>query len=302
MRHQGSHVPRIAHPNRLLSSSLFASLVARWRKVLFPGPTPQPASASPRVLALLVVLSSVLLYSCLNFRLFEPDEGRYAEIPREMLARGEWIVPLLQGEPYLDKPPLLYWLVMVSYRLCGVHDWAARLVPALAVQGCILLTYLLGRRVLGLRAAWWGALLLLVAPGLMLMGRLLLLDGLLTLWTTLALFSVFEATRGPRLRWGWWLTAALACALGILTKGPIILVLLVPPLCLYHGLTRGGAPVCWRALLAFTALVVLLPLPWFVAMCGRVPDFAYHFFWQHHVVRYADPFDHQRPIWFFLPI
>ena len=64
-----------------------------------------------------------------------PTFGRYAEIPREMLLRGEWIVPYLQGEPYLDKPPLLYWLVGLSYRLFGIHDWSARLVPALAVHG-----------------------------------------------------------------------------------------------------------------------------------------------------------------------
>jgi 4-amino-4-deoxy-L-arabinose transferase-like glycosyltransferase len=109
----------------------------------------------------------------MSFPLFEPDEGRYAEIPREMLARGEWVVPYLHGQPYLDKPPLVYWLVMGCYRLLGVHDWAARLVPALAVHGCVLLTYLLGRRLLGERAAFWGALALTLAPGFSSMGRLL---------------------------------------------------------------------------------------------------------------------------------
>ena len=72
-------------------------------------------------------LPALLLYPRLNFRLLEPDEGRYAEIAREMLARGDWVVPHLQGEPYLDKPPLLYWLVVFSYKMFGVHDWAARL-------------------------------------------------------------------------------------------------------------------------------------------------------------------------------
>ena len=68
------------------------------------------------------------------FPLFEPDEGRYAEIPREMLAQGDWVVPYLNSEPYLDKPPLLYWLVMLSYQIFGIHDWSARLVPAMAVH------------------------------------------------------------------------------------------------------------------------------------------------------------------------
>src|SRR5947209_6661401 len=93
-------------------------------------------------------------------------------------------------------------------------------VPALALHGCVLAVYLFGRRSLGERAAFRGALLLALAPGFTGMGRLLLMDGLLTLCATLALFSAFEAVRGPRLRWGWWLLAGSACGLGVLTKGP----------------------------------------------------------------------------------
>ena len=92
----------------------------------------------------------------MNFHLLEPDEGRYAQIPREMLARGDWVVPHLQGQPYLDKPPLLYWLVMLSYSVFGVSEAAARLVPALAVHGTILATYFIGRRSIGDRPARWG--------------------------------------------------------------------------------------------------------------------------------------------------
>src|SRR5712691_4172725 len=107
-----------------------------WSNVLFPG---RFESASPlrwQPLLLFLFVPAAILYPCLSFYLFEPDEGRYAQIPREMLARGDWIVPVLQGEPYLDKPPLFYWLVMLSYRLLGIHDWSARLIPALAVHGC----------------------------------------------------------------------------------------------------------------------------------------------------------------------
>src|SRR5262245_47151672 len=189
--------------------SVLAWLPYVWSHVLFPGRP--PAAPAPRgALLLLLLLPCALLYPCLAFHLFEPDEGRYAEIPREMLARGEWVVPVLQGEPYLDKPPLFYWLVMASYQAFGVHEWSARLVPALAVHGCILLTYLLGRRLVGGRAAFWGALLLAVAPGFVGVGRLLVLDGLLALFVWLAALAAFEALRGERLRRGWWLLAAAA--------------------------------------------------------------------------------------------
>src|SRR5207237_6926698 len=124
--------------------SIIACLPVLWRQVLFPGAVGAPTGVRRTGLFLVIVLPALLLYGTLGFPLFEPDEGRYAEIPREMLARGEWVMPYLQGEPYLDKPPLLYWLVVLSYKLFGVHAWSARLVPALALHGCIVVTYLLG--------------------------------------------------------------------------------------------------------------------------------------------------------------
>lgn len=287
---------------RIAPPSLLACLPFLWSEVLFAGgPAPAAPPRWPRLL-LLLILPGVLLYPCLSFRLFEPDEGRYAEIPREMLLRGDWIVPHLQGEPYLDKPPLFYWLVMGSYQLLGVHDWAARLVPALALHGCVLVTYLLGRRSLGERAAFWGALALSLAPGFISMGRLLLLDGLLALCVTLANFAAFEAVRHGRFNRGWWLFSAAACGLGILTKGPVALLLVLPPLYAYGWLTRSGSRVSGRALLAFAAVALGIALPWYAAICVRMPAFAGYFLWQHNVVRFMTPFDHQRPVWFYGPV
>jgi 4-amino-4-deoxy-L-arabinose transferase-like glycosyltransferase len=252
--------------------------------------------------ALLLVLPAALLYPCMSFLLFEPDEGRYAEIPREMLVRGEWLVPYLQGEPYLDKPPLLYWLVVGSYRVLGVHDWAARLIPALAVHGCILVTYLLGRRHLGERAAFWGALALALAPGFTSIGRLLVLDGLLALWVVLSLFAAFEAVQRERLRWNWWLVAALACGLGVLTKGPVAGLLLLPPFLIYRWLAGNSCRIGGKGWLAFAAIALAVCLPWYLAVCLRLPSFASHFLWKHNIVRFLNPFDHQEPVWFYGPI
>ncbi len=282
--------------------SFLSCLPVLWRRVLFPGVADESSPRSGRALLLLLVVPAVLLYPCLAFPLFEPDEGRYAEIPREMLQRGDWVVPYLQAEPYLDKPPLFYWLVMLSYRAFGPHDWAARLVPALAVHGCVLLTYLLGRRSLGGRAALWGAGLLAVAPAFAGMGRLLLLDGLLTFWTTLALLALFEALRGERLRWGWWLLSAAACGLGVLTKGPVALLLLAVPAWAHRRLTGSPWRLSRRARAAFLAVVLAVALPWFVAVCVRLPEFAGYFLWHHNVVRFLNPFDHIQPVWFYAPV
>jgi hypothetical protein len=286
-----------------LPPSLLAWLPFLWRRVLFPGARSVEEGLSVRGALLgLLLLPAVLLYPCLSFDLFEPDESRYAQIPREMLARGDWVVPYLQGEPYLDKPPLFYWLVMSSYRLFGINPAAARLVPALALHLCVLLVYLLGRRRVGERAAFRGALVLGLAPGFLSMGRLLILDGLLTLWTTLALLAAFEALGGERLRWRWWLLSGLACGLGVLTKGPVAVLLLVPPLLLHGWLAGGFCRVGLRAVLAFAAVVAAAVLPWYVAVCVRMPEFARYFLWEQNVLRFVAPFDHQHGVWFYLPI
>jgi hypothetical protein len=286
-----------------LPRSLAAWFPFLWSSVLFRGGahrSNEPCRTS--ALLLLLLVPALLLYPSLSFHLFEPDEGRYAEIAREMFQRGEWVVPYLQSEPYLDKPPLLYWLIEASYALFGVQIWAARLVPALAVHGCVLLIYVLGRRSIGERAAFWGALALALAPGWMTMGRLLLMDSLLTLLTTLAFLSAFEAVRGERLRWEWWLTAAAACGLGVLTKGPVALVLLLPPLWLQRWLTGSGCRIGRIAMLGFLLVVLAVALPWYAAMTQRIPTFARDFIWEHNIRRFLAPFAHEHGIWFYLPV
>jgi 4-amino-4-deoxy-L-arabinose transferase-like glycosyltransferase len=292
-------------PTEPVPRSLPACLRWLWSRVLFPGASPQTGAVRRLGLLWLLLLPAAVLYPCLSFYLFEPDEGRYAQIPFEMAMRGEWITPYLQGEPYLDKPPLFYWLVMLSYSLFGVHDWAARLVPAIALHGTILLVYLFGCRRLGERRAFWGALTLALLPGFMGMARLLVLDGLLTFLVTLAFFSFWEVMQpmgaGPARR-GWWLLAALGCGLGILCKGPVILILTIPPLWIYAQLTGLRPRLSRRVLLAFAAGTLAIPLPWYLTICARMPHFAQHFLWQHNILRFVQPFDHLQPVWYYVPI
>lgn len=295
--------PRLTVVNALeqLPRNLRARLPYLWSQVLFPGRAQTPGVWRWAPLLILTVVAAALLFTNLSFFLFEPDEGRYAQIPREMLTRGEWIVPTHQGEPYLDKPPLFYWLVMAAYQVFGYHDWAGRLVPAFAVLGSVLMTYLFGRRLVGERAAFWGALALALMPGFVGMGRMLLLDGVLTFWVTLAVFSALRAVEGAALNYRWWTLTALATGLGVLTKGPVALVLVVPPLWLYGRLatcTRVGR----SGWLLFGGIVLAVALPWYIAVCMHVPEFARHFLLVHNVQRYVEPFDHAHPFWYYVPI
>jgi 4-amino-4-deoxy-L-arabinose transferase-like glycosyltransferase len=255
----------------------------------------------PAAVLLLLFAASMLFFLGLDAPLLEPQEARYAEIPRQMLAQGRLVVPTLHGEAYLDKPPLLYWAVMASYRLFGIHDWSARLVPGLAGVLTVLCTYLWGRRFLGPQAGLCAAVILCLMPEFVYRGRMLTFDTLLALWVTAALASAHVGLSDASLRWRWWLLSALACGLGLLTKGPVALALVAGPVLAMRLVDRrlarpgvGG----WTVYLALTAAIAA---PWYLAVMQAMPDFAGYFFWKHNVVRFLTPFDHARPVWYYLP-
>lgn len=293
--------PRQA-PHAPASWSVVAWAPFLWRRVLFPGKTESAGTLSRGAVGLVLATVLCVVVPRLDFHLFEPDEGRYAQIPKEMIDRGDWLVPTLQGEPYLDKPPLFYWLIASLYSVFGPADWVARLAPAAAVITCVMVVLFVGARCVGPRSAFWGAMLLSLSPGLVSMGRILVLDGLLTLWVTTALLCGYEAIGRDRFRRDWWLAMSLALGLGMLTKGPIALLLTLPPLFAHRWLTWRRAPLGRRAWATLAGVLAVLNLPWVVAVSLRHPEFGSYFLWKHNLQRFLTPFDHEQPIWFFLPV
>ena len=220
--------------------SPLARLRALWSEVLFPG-GPAPSAPGAAVLVcevVLIVAAGVLSFSQLDCPLQEPEEALYAEVPRQMLAEHRLLVPVRHGQAYYDKPPLLYWLVMGMYRICGVHDWAARFISSSAAFLCVLVAYAWGKRTVGPRAAFAGALMLALSPRWAQLARMVSMNSLLTLWVVAALAAAHLALARPRLGRRWWLLSALACGLGVLTKGPVALVLVAAPTLLYQLLDR----------------------------------------------------------------
>jgi dolichol-phosphate mannosyltransferase len=276
-----------------------------WSRMLFAG-SEDKESGTTRLHAvasvlLLVLVAGLLFFTRLSCPLLEPEEARYAEIPREMLAEGRFVEPVWHGAPYYQKPPLLYWLVMGSYALCGVHDWAARLVPGGAALLTVLVTFWWGKRTVGLPAGLAGALLLCLSARFVYQGRMLTMDGLLCLWVVAALATAHVAVAGGTLRRGWWLLSSAACGLGLVTKGPVALVLVLVPLLAHQSLDRRSARLGWRPWLAYAAVAVGLAGPWFALMAFRDAEAAGAFFWLHNVRRFLDPVDHAKPLWFYLP-
>ena len=136
----------------------------------------------------LSVFLAVLWFATLSLRpLFNPDEGRYAEIAREMLSGGDWIIPHLNGLAYIEKPPLQYWATALSLRVFGQSEFAARFYTACCALATLLTVWLLARRLWSLSAAWRATAMLSSMMLFLVMGQLLTLDMGLTLYLTVAL-------------------------------------------------------------------------------------------------------------------
>jgi len=171
------------HRCRLLAKRFREWPSRLWSERLFPGPPPDTCGSRRSFwlcLATLTLLAGGMLFPNRSFPLFEPDEGRRAEISREILANGDWVMCTLHNQPYYDKPPLFHWLVAVSFCYFGTNEAAARFVPALAALLTVLTTFVLGRRLIGQRGAFLGALALVLMGGYVVAGRIVDIDRTLT--------------------------------------------------------------------------------------------------------------------------
>jgi 4-amino-4-deoxy-L-arabinose transferase-like glycosyltransferase len=240
-----------------------------------------------------------------SYRLFDPDEGRYAEIPREMVASGDWVTPRLNDLKYFEKPPLHYWATAVAFEAFGEHEWSARLWVALTGFLGLLLTAWIGTRIYGARA---GVMAALVQGGSLLylaLARMSTLDMGLSVALELALVGLLLLVCEPRERRerSGALLLALGTALAFLSKGLVGILIPGVVATLYVLLRRD-----WRLLLRarpwwVVAALALIAAPWVLLVSQRNPEFARFFFIHEHFERFLTRV-HARyePDWFFIPV
>lgn len=265
----------------------------------------QPEGRRLRDSLLLAVLFGFLFLNGLGSApLIDPDEGRYAAIPREMLERRDFVTPTLNHVKYFEKPPLLYWVNAGSLALFGTNEFAARLPSALSGLLTVLMTYLAGRSLFDRRTALVAAFVLGSCAAFLLQSRIILTDMLLTLCLSGALFSFLLAVRGPeRQSAGRYRLFFVCCGLAMLTKGLIGIVL--PAGIIFWYLLLSGRWSLLKGIPWFSGITLcaLVTVPWFVLVSQANPEFPHFFFIREHFQRYTSTI-HQRsqPFWFFLPI
>ncbi len=247
-----------------------------------------------------------LVYGLTAYPLLEPDEGRNGEVAREMAAGNDYLLPRLDGLPYVDKPVLFFAVGAAVMELLGPTVLAARLPPLCFSLATLALLAWWGRRRSGSESGWVAAVAAGTSPLTLGFARTVIFDAQLTAFVTAALVAFFEAIeararRGERESgWAWGAAAWAAMALAVLTKGPIGLGL---PLmvAIPYAWWRRASKALWDPVgpLLFTALL----LPWLAAMSRRVPDFWPYVLGTETLARLATPaLERTGPAWYFLPI
>ncbi len=238
--------------------------------------------------------------------LWEPDEGRYAEIAREMAISGDLITPRDDYIRYFEKPPLVYWMEAAAIRVFGPTEFAVRLPAALFSAGEVAVVCAIGDAMFGAAAGLLGAMAIALSPLVFAFARFATLDPALSFFLTAAIGCFFAASRAQTFGAGtgrrWMLLASAMLALGTLCKGPVALVL-GGAIALVWMLVDHRARELWR-IPFFSCVAVYLAIagPWFALAEHRNPGFLRFFFVHEHFERYTQSQEHGWGPWFFIPI
>jgi 4-amino-4-deoxy-L-arabinose transferase-like glycosyltransferase len=236
----------------------------------------------------------LFFYGLTTAGLLSADEPRYAAIGLEMASSGDWITPRLWGEPWFEKPPLLYWLIALGFKAGLSEDLAPRLPIALLSAGFILLFFHQIRREFGERAALYATAILATSAGWLAYSHVAVTDIPLATTFSAALLLCLPWVRSGGRRG--LLVAGILLGLAMLAKGLVPLVLIAPLLWI--------AGRRWPNLLILAGAALAVATPWFVLCYLRNGDaFVDEFIWKHHFGRFfSDELQHVQPWWFYIPV
>lgn len=264
------------------------------------------AFLNPAKILVLILIYGLLWFGTLNYRhLIPSDEGRYAEIAREMLVTGDWVTPRYNGYKYFEKPPLQIWATATAFNIFGIGDWQARLWTALTGFLTILFIGFTGARIYSARAGWLASLVLASSPMWVIGGHINSLDMGLSAFLVAALCSLLLAQNsrnqnGAR-HWMWACWAFMALA--TLSKG-VIGVAIPGMVFVVYSITAWDWKI-WKRLYIVSGTLVFLAItaPWFVLVAQRNPEFLEFFFIHEHLQRFTQT-AHSRtgPIYYFIPL
>ena len=258
-----------------------------------------------RSLKAFVAASALLLFLGLGAStIWDANEAFYTETPRQMVQTGDFVTPTFNGALRLNKPVLSYWVVAGFYKVFGVSVWSERVAIAIGTLGIAAAAFVIARVIGGLRAAWIAALIILSAPRVVFFSRRIFIDVWITMFMSLVLmFFVLAETRPQHRRRYLWLMYA-AAGLGVLTKGPVAIVLPALAFFVYLAWERRLRDITRVQLVSGAVIVLAIVAPWYYLLYvehgwGPIREF----FIGENVGRYSETVGEQnRPFFFYLPV
>ena len=234
---------------------------------------------------ILLLLSFIFFFHGIGtYSLKEPDEGRYAEIPREMVELRDYVVPHLDYTRYFEKPPLFYWAVALSYEVFGVTEWSFRFPNALSALLCVMALYFGARRWLGREVAFLSSVILASSLGFFAMARIVTLDMFFSLWLFLSLLCFYGYYRERKPLFIYLFYGAMG--LSTLTKGPVALILVGATIFIFLLFEKNLSFLKQLKWIKGLAVYLIVIVPWIVAISLREKEFLYFFVVDQNILRF----------------
>ena len=238
-----------------------------------------------------------------NRALWDIDEGKHAATSKDMVLSGDWVTPKYNGEKFYDKPPLHNWFVAISFLIFGFNEFAARLPAALLGMGCVIITYLLGRRIFGPTAAFLSSLVLASSVEFFVLSRTVVHDISLAFFITLALTLFYLGYENEKHRRPYFLVGYAAMGLSVLAKGPVGILLPAAIIGLFLILKKQlgflrKMQVGWGML-----VVLAVAAPWYILISIKDPDYVSYFFLKQNFGNFfSADVRHPEPIYYYIPV
>ncbi|MDR2017395.1 MAG: glycosyltransferase family 39 protein [Syntrophobacterales bacterium] len=253
------------------------------------------------VIALLLLSCIFFFHGIGTYSLKEPDEGRYAEIPREMVELHDYVVPHLNYARYFEKPPLFYWATALSYKIFGTNEWSFRLPNALSALICVMALYFGARRWFGSDVAFLSSVILMSSFGFFAMARIVTLDMFFSLWLFLSVLCFYGYYREQKPLFVYLFFVAMG--LSTLTKGPVSIILVGTTIFIFLLSEKNLSFLKEMKWIRGLAIYLIVTVPWIVAISLREKEFLYFFVVDQNILRFLTT-KHKRTgsLFYFFPV
>jgi 4-amino-4-deoxy-L-arabinose transferase-like glycosyltransferase len=256
------------------------------------------------LIVLLMALCLTLFFFHLGARPFwDPDEGKHATTSKDMVLNGDWITPTFNGEPFYDKPILYNWLAALSFLVLGFTEFAARLPAAVLGSGCVIITYLLGKRMFNPAVGFLSAVILATSGEVIVLSRAVVHDISLVFFVTLALYLFYLAYKDNRHKKRNLVFFYAASGLAVLAKGPVGLALPAMIIGLYLVVERKLSFIKQMHIGWGILIFLAIASPWYILISLKDPDYAAYFFIKQNLGSFlSSDTQHPEPFYYYIPV